>query len=209
MKTPIRSLLAGAASLIMPKRAELLAAPALIRRGRMATRDVAYQFRMGTGFAGDVNRTHPFNVVARFPNAANPPTFYGQPVILVNDGSVRAFAAGDDAVTDIYGVTVRPYPLQQSTTNQPYAQVLLGDGGLPATQAVDILVMGFIMVPVVGDVVPGGSPFVWIAASAGGHTLGGFESADAGGDTASITWEKTKWHSPNGEDGIAELAVNI
>ena len=43
---------------------------------------MAFQFRMGAGFFGDVNRTHPFTVEPGLMDPTNPPTAYGQAVVV-------------------------------------------------------------------------------------------------------------------------------
>jgi hypothetical protein len=182
--------------------------PARINRGRRMTCDVAFKFRMGAGFPGDINRTHPFNVVGGLPNVTSPPTFYGQPCIRESDGTWRAFTAADGALINIDGVTVRPYPAQPSDASN-YGAVGIGAAALQTGQVIDICIMGFIMVKVNGANNPQGQTHIWTAASAGAHVLGGFEAAATGGSTADITWPKTRYFSAPDADGVAELAFNI
>ncbi len=63
---------------------------------RARTHDVAFTYRMGGGFPGDVNRTHPASILPGLMNATTPVRLYGDPV-LVNqaDNTVRGFAASD------------------------------------------------------------------------------------------------------------------
>src|SRR5262252_1733538 len=78
--------------------------------------DAAFTFRMGQGFAGDVTRIEAASVEPCLIDPTNPPTQYGQPVVLAAaSGGVRQVLAGDGALTDIYGITVRPFPLQIPT----------------------------------------------------------------------------------------------
>jgi hypothetical protein len=139
---------------------------------------VAFQFRMGAGFAGDVNRTHPASIVPGLLDATNPPTNYGL-ALMINTAanSVRVVTPADYAAVDFYGVSVRPYPFQQSTAVLANAQANLGGMGIFAGQPLDVLESGFIMVPVVGTPTKGGQVFIWYAATSGVHTQGGFEAA--------------------------------
>jgi hypothetical protein len=85
--------------------------------GRQRTCDTAFTFRMGAGFAGDVNRGHPASILPCLIDPTNPVTAFGVPVITVSTSNgVRPFGTGDSGVTDAFGVSVRPYPYQQATT---------------------------------------------------------------------------------------------
>jgi hypothetical protein len=189
----------------------LLAAPAIIKaplfKGRRKTQDVAFPFRMGTGFPGDVNRTHPFSVVGGLPNVTAPPTFYGQPVLRETDGTWRAFGAGDGAVVNADGITVRPYPFQQSSTTDN-GRINIGAAALQTGQVIDILISGFIMVGVNGTVTPNGEAYIYIAATALPLVQGAFQ-AGAGANIIGLTWPKTRYYSANGSDGVCELAFNV
>jgi hypothetical protein len=196
--------------LILPEKG-LIAAPFVKRRlvaERFRTVDTAFTFRMGAGFAGDVNRGHPCSIQPCLIDSASPPTAYGQAVVVdsVSEG-VRPIGAGDGAVVDLWGVTVRPYPIQQSTTSSPYGEVPYGGAGVPSMQPIDVLRGGYIFVAVNilnGAVNKGGSVFVWYTASGGGHTQGGFESAASGGNTIALSpaWS---FNSPTDSTGVAEL----
>lgn len=195
-------------TLLLKKQA--VEAPYVLRRslGRHRTVDTAFTFRMGAGFAGDVNRGHPCSIQPSLISPANPIISYGQPVILDatagNNGGVRALQATDTGLTEIWGVAVRPYPNQQATTSGNYGSVPYGPIAAPQLQPLDVLRGGYVMVPVVGSPVKGGSVFVWIAASGGGHVQGGFEIASSGGST--ITLDAVyQWNSPPDANGIAEL----
>lgn len=193
--------------LILPERG--IAAPFVKRRlitERHRTTDTAIQFRMGAGFPGDVNRGHPASIQPCAIDQASPPTAYGQAVVIdaASEG-VRPLAAGDAALVDIWGVTTRPYPIQQTTTSNQYGAVPYGGAGsIPLQQPVDVMRGGYIMVPVVGAPAKGGQVFIWVAASGGGHTQGGFEAVTSGGNTITLSnvWN---WNSPADPNGIAEL----
>lgn len=178
--------------------------------GRFRTCDIAFTFRMGAGFAGDVNRGHPASILPCLNDPTNPVTLYGVAVIPVSaSNGVRPFAAGDTAVTDAFGVSVRPFPFQQQTTSNPSGAVAIGAGTPPTTQPIDVLRAGYIMVPVVGAVTKGAAVFVWCAASSGSHVQGGFEAGASGGNTAALATPKFQWNGPADSTGIAELSVTL
>lgn len=193
--------------------AALLAAPALTRGrslGRHRTCDTAFTFRMGAGFAGDVNRGHPASILPCLIDPTNPVTLFGIPVIVVTTSNgVRPFAAGDTALVDAFGVSVRPFPYQQATTANNYGAVAYGAGAPSTLQPLDVLRAGYIMVPVVGTVTKGGAVFVWCAAASGAHVQGGFEAAASGGNTAALATPKFMWNSPADSTGIAELSITL
>lgn len=176
--------------------------------GRSRTHDVAFTFRMGAGFAGEVNRTHPVSIYPSLMHSTQPVRLYGDPGIYdAATASVRGFQAGDTALTKIDGVLVRPYPTQQSTGGM---SATLGGAGTPASnQPADIVEEGAIMVKCnnfgVNAPTKGGAVWVWCAASAGNDVQGGFRAAVSAGNTAAIT--NAKWNGPADANGIAELIV--
>ena len=190
-----------------------LAAPFVTRSlGRYRTVDTSIAFRMNSGAAGDVNRGHPASIQPCLISPINPVTAYGQPVVVDAAGGsnqgVRPLSAGDAALTAIWGVTARPYPIQQGTTNNNYGAVNYGNLAPPLLQPIDVMTVGYMMVSVVGNVVKGGAVFIWTAASGGGHTQGGFESAANGGNTASLS-ANYQWNNANDANGIAELKIVV
>lgn len=176
---------------------------------------VAFPFRMGAGFAGEVNRTHPAGIEPALNDATNPVLAYGLACVYTSAGnSVRQMASGDSSLTNINGVTVRPNPQQPSTAPQPYGgtgtvAAPFGYAGTPPVGApIDILKQGYIIVPVVGTPVKGGAVYVWTGATGGGHTQGGFEAAS--GTTLAIETDgRTYFNSPPDAFGNCELAFNI
>ena len=184
----------------------LVAAPAIIHRGRARTCDVAFNYRMPAGFAGDVNRTHPASIEPCLLDPTNPPTFYGQ-AVLVNgssQGVVKVGVTDDHALTDIYGVTVRPYPIQQQSggMSSPF-----GAGAIPAAQPVDVLKSGYIMVPVVGVPVKGGQVHVWAVPSTGSHVAGGFEASSSAGNTIDLPISTYTFNGGPDANGICEVII--
>jgi hypothetical protein len=203
-----------------------LAAPAVLRpiqRGRHRTLDVAFNYRMGAGFAGMVTRTHPVALEPSVLDATNPPTTYGQAVVVnTAANSVRVVLSTDTAITTIYGITVRPYPFQASSSTGAYgAEGFATSASLPVLQAgqvVDILRQGYIMVPCVGSPTKGGEVFLWIGATGGGHTHGCFEAATSGdANTVALSGypggaipATVSFNGPlDTTSGLVELAFNI
>lgn len=176
---------------------------------RMKAKDAAFQFRMGAGFPGDVNRTHPVSIEPALPNASTPPTLYGEAVLVdTATNSVRPFAAGDTGVTAAYGITVRPYPFQQSSASN-YGAAALGSAAPPTTGAIDIMRSGYmtVQIPAGVAVTKGGAVYVWCAASSGAHVQGGFEGAASGGNTAALAG--CTFNGPADASGVVEIAFNI
>jgi len=179
--------------------------------GRMRTRDATFAFRMGAGFPGDVNRTHPVSIEPMQLDATNPPTFFGQPVVL--DGTShnpRKLLAGDTALTSIEGVIVRPYPTQQAQASTDFAPATFNSGGPNKTIVQDVMRWGYINV-VLGNgaitgAVRGGAVFIWCAASSGNHVQGGFETAASGGNTMALDGRFT-YRAVQDANGITELCI--
>lgn len=180
---------------------------AVFSRVRAHTQDIAYGFRMPTGFPGDPNRTHPFSILPGLVNVTTPPRLFGDPVLIdTATNSYRGLTAADASdsnAINIDGVAVRPYPTQQTTGGMTAS---IGTG-VPATnQPIDVLNEGFIMVKVnSGTPTKKGPVFVWAAASTGAHVLGGFETAFSAGNTVQI--ENAFFNGPPGTDGVTELQV--
>lgn len=193
----------------------LIAAPYVLGRslGRHRTCDTAIAFRMGAGFPGDVNRGHPSSIQPALNSPINPVAAYGLGVLIDTAGGanngVRSLSGGDAAITDIWGVAVRPFPIQQSTTGNNYGAVPYGAIQPPLNQPIDVLRGGYIMVNVNGACVKGGAVFIWTGATGGGHTQGGFEATANGGvTTAVLNTLLYMYNSPPDSNGVAELILN-
>lgn len=157
------------------------------KKRRARTCDVAFVYRMGAGFPGEINRTHPFSVMPALQQAANPVDGYGRAVLYHTDGAARKILSTDTAVTKIHGVSVRPYPTQQHSASGFGAPATFGAATPPTTGVIDVLEDGYIMVPIVGTPVRGGAVHLWIAVASGSHVQGGFEAAATGGSTVALT----------------------
>lgn len=175
---------------------------------RARTGDVSFTYRMGAGFPGDVNRTHPFSTLPGLNNAANPVRLYGDAVLI--DGatsSYRALIASDTAVTKVDGIAVRPYPIQQTTGGLNAA---IGAAAVALGQPLDVLNEGFMIARcnnfAAQQPQKGGAVYIWVAASTGAHVQGGFESAVSAGNTAGpIT--NLKWNGPTDTNGVTEIQI--
>lgn len=179
------------------------------RRGRARTHDVAYAYRMPIGFAGEINRSHPVSVEPCAPSATSPPTAFGQPVIVdpATQG-VRPLVVGDVALTDVYGITARPFPYQAASATN-YGAVGIGQTQTPPTsQPVDVVRSGYILVPVVGTPRKGDPAFIWVAATAAPHVQGGFETAASAGNTLALASSKTTFNGGPDANGLVELIFN-
>lgn len=185
---------------------------------RAKTRDVAFPFRMGAGFSGDVNRMHPAEVEAALIDPAHPPTAYGQFVLCsASNAGVRPIAAGDQSNTVAllpWGVTVRPYPMQQSTASN-FGEATIGDATPPVTGVLDVLRSGLIMGklnPAAAASAKGGAVYLWAAATTGSgatlHTIGGLETAYSAGNTVLLDPRYT-YNGPPDSNGVVELSVNV
>ena len=175
---------------------------------------VAFPFRMGAGFAGDVNRTHPATIEPNVNDTVNPLSFFGQATVYTtSSGKCRTLISSDTALTAIAGIVVRQFPTQQATASSNWGEADLSTAYntvLSPANALDVLKSGYIMVPVVGTPVKGGAVYVWVAASTGNHVQGGFEAAATGGSTIQLTGQNlTYFNSGPDAFGICELAFNI
>lgn len=187
-------------------RNKLFAAPAVIFRGHARTRDIAYTYRMPGGFAGDVNRSHPASIEACLPDVTNPPQFYGQACVIdATSHALRYLGVTDDtALTDIYGVAVRPYPIQQQTGGMAAG---FGNSPVPAAQPVDVLKTGYVMAPVQGVPVKGGIVYVWAKPASGQHVPGGFEAAVSAGNTIALPANSYSFNGGPDANGICEVII--
>lgn len=199
-------------SLIHELRSLVVPAPAvIIKRGRHRTCDVAFPFRMGAGFAGDVNRTHPFTVEPGPIDSTNPPTAYGQLCVVdATSKRWRVVQPGDAAGTPAaIGVAVRPFPIQQARTSVDWATIGFGSGTPPTSQPIDILRMGYVIVPAVGTPGKGDAVYVWMAVTAGAHIQGGFEAVNPAGNGFLVDAGETTFNGAPDSAGFTEIAFNI
>lgn len=207
------NLITRAKGLFVPRRAPLsIAAPAVIRQlGRHKTCDVAFNLRMGAGSPGDITRHAPPGTIEPcYADPANPPTQFGVAVMadLTATNGVRNVVAGDNGGTSIYGITVRPYPIQQGTTANYSGAVGFGGGGPAPGQPLDVLRSGYILGYINGVPQKGGPVFVWVAASTGSHIQGTFEIVGSGGNTIALD-SKSTFSAGVDANSNGEICFNI
>ena len=187
-----------------------------VKKGiRVRTCDVAFPFRMGAGFPGDVNRTHPAEIEAILQDPTNPVTQYGSPVVAVAaSNGVRSILTTDQSnatALQVYGFSVRPYPLQAATAGA-FGAVAIGAATVPATGALDILRSGLIISALnsgAGTAAKGAPVYVWAAATVTGHALGGLETAYSAGNTVELDPNRYMFNGPADASGVVEVSVNV
>lgn len=180
---------------------------AMAHMGRVTahTQDAAFPFRMGAGFPGDVNRTHPANIMPGLVNTSvQAPRLYGDALIIdTATNSYRGISAADTATLSIDGIAVRPYPVQQTTGGMSAS---FGTASPPTNQPLDVLTEGYIMVKCNNGGTPTkkGAVYVYTAASSGNHVQGGFESA-AGANLTLVS--NAFFVGPPDAAGITEIHI--
>lgn len=174
---------------------------------------MAFTYRMGNGSAGTVNRNHPATIVPQPIDSTNPPSIGLAGTIDATSNKFRVIGTGDSALVDIWGITVRPWPFQQGNSASPNFVGAVAFGGVqPVSQQFgvwDVLRSGYILVPVVGAPVLGGTVYVWYAAASGAHVQGGFEAVTSGSTFTISGNDKTQWNSGADSFGVAEVGFNI
>lgn len=172
--------------------------------GRGRTRDsyTAFPYRMGAGFSGDVNRTHPFSVEPVRLDSAGTFSFYGQAGTPGANNGIRAVANGDNALTKIYGILVRPFPTQQQSGGMSAS---FGAGVPPTSGVGDMLRWGYCMVQMNGSPAKGDPAYVWAAAAAGGDLPGQFTTSTTGGDVIGPLTGSSDFNGPPDANGVGEV----
>ena len=122
----------------------------------------AYVTRMPAGFLGQVTRQDNSLLEPGIIDTSYPPTKYGT-FVKMTSGKVRTIASGD-AATDVRGIIVRPFPVQEYSSNEAL------DAATPDIyRPCDILKRGYVMVKFAGTTAAkGGQVNVCISASGGG-----------------------------------------
>lgn len=179
---------------------------------RAITHDVAFGFRMGGGFPGDVNRMHPASIVPGLLDPTNNFLGYGQ-VALFGDGTTganntyRALVAADGSATAIKaaGLIVRPYPTQQMAATSLNAPI--GSAVPPTSGIADFLHAGFMIVKMKAGttVKKGGAVHVWVAATSGANIQGEF--AAAASTTNTVTLANARYTGPADANGNVEIEI--
>lgn len=202
--------LAGLLAIVARAADSLLMGPPTYRR--VVTHDVAFGFRMGAGFPGDVNRMHPASIVAGMMDTTIPLRGYGH-VAIFGDGTngaantYRGTLAADGSATplNIAGLIVRPYPTQQMSGTSLNAS--FGNTAPPGAGAADFLESGFMIVKGRAgmNVRKGGAVHVWVANTSGASIRDEFQAAAS--STNTITIANAMYWGPADADGNVEIRV--
>ena len=189
----------------------------MAKRIRAAFRDVAFTYRMGAGFAGDVNRTHPVSIEPALNCVATPCTLYGQGVLYDTAGATntyRPFAAGDAGVTIVNGAVVRPFPLQApagSTNAQQGLTSAANQPAVPTAGPIDVMTDGYIMGQLnPGQANPTKGQFAMIQTAVTGIT-GGNNLVQGQWMTAATvavaTLANARYNGPADANGVVEIHI--
>lgn len=186
------------------------ATPALVRA---RTRDNAFTYRMPSGIPGDINRSGAaFVSEPNIIDPSAPPTQYGLPVALDPTNGIRPIIS-PDAAMDVYGMMVRPFPLNQPTTASFFGSNPLGTAAVPpASGMCDVLKTGYMTVKLYGAAAatPGGAVYVRIQNAGAGEFVGGIEAAADGGNTIQIgAKNSTYFRGAADANGNVEIAFNV
>lgn len=174
---------------------------------RSMTHDAAFIYRMGAGFPGEVNRTHPASIVPGLQDPTTPVRLYGDPVLFDStNNTIRGYTAADAAVAKIKGVLVRPFPTQQTSNGMSSSIGAAAPGGARTVQ--DYIEDGFVLVKcnnaAAGQPSKGSGVYVWFGASAGNDVQGGFTGR---ANASAILITNAEWTGPVDADGIGEIRV--
>jgi len=199
MKTMIYTFLAAIAGFLV----NLLVGPPTFRA---RTCDVAFGFRMGVGFPGDVNRMHPASIVPGLLDSVNTFRAYGEPAIFGSANNYRGVIPADGSVTaiKIAGCLVRPYPTQQMSGGMTTA---IGSVAPPTSGVADFMHAGFMTVKAKAGVTfkKGDPVYVWCAATAGANIQGEYNNVASSTNTVQIT--NARFNGPADASGNAEIEV--
>lgn len=194
---------------------EKLINQAVRKLGRARTCDVAFPYRMGAGFPGDVNRTHPAEIEPALLLAANADFFvFGQMGIVdAGTNSIEPIGVAQQSDSDDllpFGALVRSYPTQQQNGTN-YGAVAIGNATPPTSGIADFARNALIMVQLNIGVTPpvkGGRVYIWCAATSGNHIQGGYETEASAGNTVRLD-PRYIYNGPPDSNGVVELAANI
>lgn len=173
---------------------------------------VAFLYRMGQGFAGDANRGWAgLTIEPNYADPNNPISAYGMPVKLNPTGTGVMQLQATDLAGAVYGLLVRPFPMQQPTAAGNYGQQQLTDPTTPPTRGeLDVLRRGYASVLVnsgsSSGIIKGQQVHIWIAATTAGHTQNQFEGSPTPGSTIPAP---ATFNGPVDSNGITEIGWNI
>lgn len=202
-------LTSGVAALLRPQ-------PRFVGSRRTCDGYTAFPYRMGASFPGVVNRSHPASIEGAQQDLAAPVLGYGLAVVAstATPNTIRQMNALDTALTAIYGISVRPYPIQQTDGGMNSS---FGNGTPPTNQPLDVATSAYIMMPVFGTPKKGDPVYIWVAATSGGgvagtdHIQGGAEAANTPGSTILLanTLGNIAFNGPPDANGFGEVRFRI
>lgn len=139
----------------------------------------SYQYRMPSGFAGDLQRAEAAVIEPQIIDPAAPPLAFGLPVKMVS-GKIQPINSASDGVLAVYGVNLRAYPIQGNGTDP------LGTSTPPTSGVTDILKRGYVNIALNGSAAATkyGRVYVRTANPSAGKPVGGFEAAPEFSPTA-------------------------
>lgn len=177
--------------------------------GSFRTQDnaaTAITFQLPSGAPGTVTRLHPDSIWPSLIDGSAPPLYYGQGVVIdATTEGVRPLAAGDTGLTDVYGITVRPYPLQQTSGGMSASN---NSATPPAFGIIDVLTIGGILIQFNNSgsaPVKGAQPYIWIAATSGAHTQALWETASSGSTIVIGTPPRTTYQGGWDANNVGEI----
>lgn len=166
----------------------------------------AISYVLPAGAPGTITRMHPDSVWPSLIDGTSPPLYYGEGVVIdPTTQGVRPLAAGDTALTDVYGITVRPFPLQQTSGGMSASN---NSATPPAFGIIDVLTFGGILIQFNASgsaPVKGAQPYAWIAATSGAHTQGLWETASSGSTIAIGTPPRTNYQGGWDANNVGEI----
>lgn len=160
--------------------------------------------RMPAGIPGTVNRTIPPTIEVTQIDPTNPPVSYGVPVAIDATSHLARGILNGDAAAAIYGMMVKPFPIQENTVAPVF-----GTATPPTSGPGDILKSGYMSVHVGGTTNPvkNGIVYVRVAAAAGGKPIGGIEAASD--STNTIIMANAYFTGPADAGFNSEIAFNV
>ncbi|HVI10213.1 MAG TPA: hypothetical protein VND65_18125 [Candidatus Binatia bacterium] len=179
--------------------------------GRRRTHDAVFQYRMGAGMQGAVNRSHPVTIepcmIDTSSSGSLEPQFYGSAVVAdgASPNGVRV-PISSDAAAAIYGFAVRPFPLQPTTGGLTTS---FGTVVPPPTQPLDVMRSGYMIVKLQGVAPAFKGSLVQVCIVAGTGYLVGGVSVDTVSGTFVQLDQKSSFNGPADPNGLVELAFNI
>lgn len=160
----------------------------------------AILYRMPYGIPGDVTRQSQATIEAQIYGATAFPGFglFGK----IASGKFVPVGA-DDTAADVYGLLVRPFPIQGANASDP-----LGTAVPPTKGAADVLRRGYATVKCnAGTPALGGKVYIRVAAAATGKPIGGIEAAAVTDETIEVAG--AQFMSAADAGGNVEIAFNI